>query len=452
MAELLTINGASIVAGLEWRDIKSSTTLERAIAKLARPLKARLYAQGLYDSSRAGLLPGTVRTKAKQVNSLALSVLDHPAAEQEVANKAAVIAIWDLSLERTALVIISDGTVHRDLVVSPHEAAQQVRDFTAFIQDNPFVVIGDSEQTNQDFKRRITLEEWVDAADFKNSQLKAVPRPNLRLLVILTMLGLASGGGLVFKFRQDARAARIKAEREQLEDPNYIYQRDLAGKLAIAGAPAARSARALLNVMDGIPLQIGGWFFTGVKCEVISNLCEVKYARRKSGGTNSDFDRMKPAVFAEIHYPGAGDELVAILPIANAMPSPVRTPGDPLPDLRMVRIETGSVLQTLSKVRVSETDGIDAEWTGEPAIYGAPSGADLSRIRNPIMFVPWRVTAPRIYGRDALLGLPDHCAIADVALTVQPHQTKDLTNPVPDFKPEGLDVALNANGVCYATR
>lgn len=452
MSEVIRIGNLDIAVGLEWSDLPPEMARTKAISKVGRSRKARLFGQLPDETGNVGFLIKPPKGKAKKLVSLALTCFGNPEAVSEGDDyRTALIAMWDLSPEQTALVIVLHGNVFRDLVVSPFDAAREVRDFLANIGHDPYKVVGQSEHAPTDVGniRTVPLEEWLRAVDTAQCQLKPLPVPELRLILGIGALALMVGGGAMYRQHAKAEEARLQAERERLSNPNFIYERDIENSLALAGAPVRVAAPKLGEILDSIPLTVGRWFFNGVKCTLATGQCEVAYARRVRGGLNTDFERTKPGYFSAVKYPVSGGVLIATLPIAKLMPPLNRARNEPRPTLAQLRIEVGSVLQAIGRVPFGQ-DFLKAEWQGEPAIFGAPGGVDVNRIENPIFAMAWRVTSPRMWGRDSLMAFPDNCALTEVSVGVQMKGSED--DAVPSFNPLNVEMPIVATGVCYANR
>jgi hypothetical protein len=393
-----TVSGVPLVSGLEWRTLTGLVAPTKEIVETARDIGAKLYVEtrntidvtcGFLPDERRADLPKKALSLAALLAAMPNIAADCVLVVQE--NEVAVLAALRDGMPAPGF----DGYGPLDEMV---EAAQR------FIQLSPngATVYGNCAELNP---VSLTLEEIVTKSNgLKLARIRPVPRPWIKHTLMLTMLGLVSGGAY-FAYDHYATQKRLEAERLAYVDVEGVYANSVK-ELFKAATPVKQAVLQIEAMLANTPMYSGGWALAEIACQ--RDGCS--YVWRNEFGTNRTF--VPPEGALKLTYSNKGDAIS----YQKAHPKPLVTGVDiskPLNLDQVLRDVIGD-LQEFQQFEVTQNFDAPAIDFGVPPELPSPPA-------KPFKEGAFTLGGP-IYALEAAQKLPDMATLETLRITIADQQ------------------------------
>jgi Pilin accessory protein (PilO) len=291
-----------------------------------------------------------------------------------------------------------------DLIGNAQVISEAAQSYLGLPHKNEVRLCGDAEI--------LSGAEFFDFSSALVSLDRSVPRikriPDFRALFFRG--AIAFGGVLVLVVGWVGWSyfeAKAEAERLQREtDPNLLYERSYSNSAPSIKALGTSGLKAMIVTLTRIPLEVGGWGFSGAVCHHAE--CTVTWNRQ--AGNYADFDEGLPddvKQSPEYGFIGADSKTVQLKTRHEVkIPESGELNRENLPLIAHVQADFVSRLQDYSlidaKVQVSA-----------PSPF--PSGtADIGPIFKPVLVGSWSMDLP-LWTMDSLT-VPDYVLVETLSL------------------------------------
>ncbi len=265
------------------------------------------------------------------------------------------------------------------------------------------------------------LETVLGDSDYVEARLKKIGDRAKIIRVALIVLAIAGslGAGYVYMENQKRLAEQERLAREG--DPELLYERSFAEAQKKIGLMGVEGLQAMLTTAQRIPLIIGGWTLSQVKCNF--KTCTATWTRRY--GSYTDFEADIPAdVKVKPNYGVAGKpdkspDLETVYSVDSQ--EKVKTLSElrgSFPLKSLAQMDFGSQLQDYGLVKVTTS-------MGDVSLFGNAEGVEIAGVFRPVLAGAWSASG-ELWQLDSFQ-IPDYAVVESLQiLNIGPLDKKAL--------------------------
>jgi hypothetical protein len=233
-------------------------------------------------------------------------------------------------------------------------------------------------------EEHIKLAEAFSKPD-ENIRIKKIPDYRILFIGIFILMGVGFVAFLIYGYFNEAKLKEAAKRLAQERDPNFIYEKGIAGALQGLGLPAQVQLERWRNTINNIPMSRHGWSLTEIKC--LSEECKISWVRQQ--GSYTDFFSVTQAheIISIENQQGSSPASSAIQTLLKVPPTSDGKLGllrESLPSLSSSQRSLGSQLQDLSLLENSQV-------TLSPIkLFGAPEAVTLPQLNKPVVHGEWQ--------------------------------------------------------------
>jgi len=264
------------------------------------------------------------------------------------------------------------------------------------------------------------FQSILEDADYASARLKAFTdyaKLIRRLMVVTVLTGVVIGA---YVYIEQRRRAEEEARLARENDPDVLYEKSFAQAQAKLPAFGNANLNLMFETAKNIPLSLGGWVLTQVKCT--TELCTAQWSRQY--GSYADFSSELPLNVKKVpNYSFLGkaetaSTLVTEHPVAapSAMDS-LSHKRQGLPMKSLVQMDFVSQMQDYSLIKL--TGSVSA-----PVLFGG--NGDVGAIFRPVLAGEWSASGELWQLEE--FEVPDYAVVDGFQIT-QVDQIAKQSNP-----------------------
>ncbi|HDR9034171.1 TPA: type 4b pilus protein PilO2 [Burkholderia vietnamiensis] len=392
---LVAVDGHHVVFGLDWVPLTGETSEKKEVQALVSDMDAAFEVR--YSNEQAIMLGFLAESevpeslpKAAKSKLLSASVL--LATFPQVTPN----AIWiEIDGQMARMAVLKDGLPMSsgDFCGDIGDAEERIRQIEADSGGVTFTFFGNYEAVYSS-TIPITLQELVSEGGVAAATLKKASKGvNFKQIALLAAL---VGVGIYLALPNFQVKPHKSAPKQ--EDPNVVYQRTIAEKLASAGTPITAAAPALLGSWQIDPVQ-GGWFLSRISCQVSA----CTYTWTIQGG---NFESLAAALGPH-DYDFSLDGKTASYTVPNAPVKAAYLDRSTFSTFPQFKLRVGTLAQDLALAGVTLT-------FDQPTVFGAEPQWNAAALHDVVRAGSVTGAGPAALLKETIARLPDSMTIDEI--------------------------------------